>query len=169
MANADKPLGFTPVAHRWGAQIRANKYIATTSTTIFIGDPVIAVAAGTVTVAAANWDAIGVGISSDYIATATAGDTIQIYDDPGLVFMVQCTTGQTPAAADIFATANMITYAAGSTTTGLSIMELDALGQSTGDLMLMGLLESPDNAWGEHAKVLVIYNQHLYRTVHAGL
>jgi hypothetical protein len=169
MANVDRPLGFIPVAHRFGGNIVVNEYVATTSTVLYVGDPVIAVAAGTVTIAAANWDAIGVGVSADWITTAAAGKLCHIYDDPGLVFMVQTTNSLTTTSADVFTTANMITYGTGNTTTGLSIMELDTPGQSTGDLMILGLFNAPDNAWGEFSKVLVRYNQHFYQTVHAGL
>ncbi len=38
MANIDAPIGFWPVRHLTGGQIRANKYIVTTGATIYQGD-----------------------------------------------------------------------------------------------------------------------------------
>lgn len=169
MANADKPRGFVPIGHLTGGEIRSRPYVVTAAQTIFIGDPVIITNAGTVSIAAANMDAIGLGISADWITSATAGDIIHVYDDPNIIYMVQTTDSITTTVSNVFNTMDMITYAAGNTTTGLSIMELSTPGTSTGDFMILGLYESPDNAWGEFSKVVVRFNQHLFQTVHAGL
>ncbi len=169
MANVDKPRGFEPIGHLAGGEIRAHPFVVTASQTIFIGDPVIITSAGTVSICAANMDAIGLGISADWITTATAGDVIHVYCDPNILFKVQTTDSITTTVDNVFNTADMITYAAGNTTTGLSIMELSTPGTSTGDFMILGLWESPDNAWGEFSKVVVRFNQHLFQTVHAGL
>jgi hypothetical protein len=169
MANADRPRGFIPIGRIGGGEICATPYVVTTSQTIFIGDPVIITSGGTVSVSAANMDAIGLGISADWITSAAAGTIIHVYDDPNLLFMVQTTNSITTDSSSVFNTANMITYAGGDTTTGLSIMELDTPGTSTGDFMILGLYNAPDNAWGEFSKVVVRFNQHLFQTVHAGL
>jgi len=170
MANTDTPMGFWPIRHLCGGEIRTNSYIVTTSAAIYRGDILKAVVGGTVEVAAATDGAIVIGIAAEYIpaaTSATAGTLIQVYDDPWVVFGVQSTTGATPAATDVFATGDSIAYAAGSSTTGQSILELDALGQAM--FKVLGLVNEPGNAWGEHAKLQVIFNEHLYKAAVAGV
>lgn len=169
MANVDKPRGFIPVAHRFGGQIRTNEYVVTASQTIFIGDPVILTNAGTISIGAAAQTTTNIGISTDYVASASAGATIQIYDDPSLIFWVQTTDSITTTISNVFNTSDIITYAAGNTTTGLSIMELDTPGTSSKPWIILGLFDSPDNAWGEFSKVLAKYNQHVFLAPYAGL
>ena len=56
----------------------------------------------------------------------------------------------------------------GSTTTGMSAHELDnASPASTADLdfRIVGLVKRPDNAYGEHAKWLVMISTHQYNTM----
>jgi hypothetical protein len=170
MANLDQPKGFWPIRHLLGGEIRTNSYIVTTSAAIYKGDVLKAVAGGTVEVEAADDGAIAMGVAAEYIpaaTSATAGTTIQVYDDPWIVFGVQSVTGATPAATEVFATADPTTYAAGSSTTGLSIMELAAAGQA--QFKILGLVDEPNNAWGEHADLEVIFNEHLYKGAVAGV
>lgn len=170
MPNKDTPYGFIPVGHLLGCEIRPREYTVTTGQTIYRGDPVIIAATGTVTIAAANAGVNMLGIAAEYVGAAPAGTKIKVWDDPFILFKVQATTGQTPAAADVFGTADMIAYAAGNTHTHQSIMELDAIGQATGDFFVMGKIEEPGNDWGEHVKLLVRFNLHSARgAAHAGV
>jgi len=165
MANVDNPRGFWPTRHLCGGEIRSNEYIVTTGQTIYQGDPVQIVAAGTVEVIAAGDDVKVIGAAAHYVydGLSVGSKKIKIYDDPYIVFGVQCTTGQTPTAAEIGTSADMITYAAGSSVTYLSIMELAALSAQTAMFHLIGLIDSPDNIWGAHADVEVIFNEHRYK------
>ncbi len=165
MANKDFPRGFEPIEHLTGGVIRTHQYIVTTGQTIYKGDPVMLVAAGTVQVIAATDDVKCIGVAAEYVydGLSVGGKVIEIYDDPNIIFGVQATTGQTPAATEIGASADMITYAAGSSTTYLSIMELAAISAQTAMFLVLGKVDSPDNAWGEHVDLRVIFNEHRYR------
>lgn len=170
MANVDNPRGFWPVSHLTGGEIRTRSYTCTTSAVIYRGDPLKVVAGGTVEVAAANDGEIVIGVAAEYVNTASAGQKIQVYDDPFIIFGVQSDSGTATTSADVFAQANFITYAAGSSTTGQSIMELDASDITTGgQLKIVGLVDSPDNAWGEHSDLLVVFNEHFYHYPVAGV
>ena len=165
MANVDNPIGFYPVGHFTGGEIRSNEYTVTTGQTIYAGDPVQTVAAGTVQVIAATDGVKCIGIAVDYVydGLSVGGKKIKVYDDPFIIFGVQCTTGQTPAATEIGASADMITYAAGSSTTYRSIMELAAISAQTAMFLVLDKVDSPDNAWGEHCDVKVLFNEHRYK------
>ena len=165
MANRDAPFGFIPI----NPNAPCNEYIATTSAAIYRGDALKMVTAGTVEVAAATDDVIIIGVAAEYIASATAGQKIMVYDDPETEFVIQCVTGYTAAAADIFGTADTDTYAAGNATTGQSKLELADPAASSANWLLLRLYDSPDNAWGEHAKVVVKLNQGVRQTAYAGL
>lgn len=172
MANEDTPYGFIPVGHLLGCEIRTREYTVKTGETIYRGDPVIVDATGTVLVAAANDGVKMIGVAAEYVydGLSVGGKKIRVYDDPFILFKVQATTGLTPAATDVFNTADMITYAAGNTTTKQSIMELNTLGTSSGDFFVMGKLEEPENAWGEHVKLVVRFNLHCHRgAAYAGI
>jgi hypothetical protein len=172
MANVDDAKGFYPIRHFCGGEIRTNSYTLTTSDTVYIGDPVKAVVGGTVTHAAGTDGIIIVGVSAEYVASGAAGQKIQVYDDPYIVFGIQCDTGTAAASTDVFSTADMATYAAGSSSSGLSGCELDASDLATGAqslLKVLGLVNTPLNAWGEHADVEVLFNEHLFKAAVAGV
>lgn len=169
MANSDKPMGFEPVGHRSGGEIRTRNYVVTAGQTIFKGDPVVITDAGTINVGAASATTTHLGIAAKYISSASAGDEIAVWDDPDIVYKVQTTNSITTAQTNVFNTSDIITYAAGNTTTGQSIMELDTPGTSSLPWLIIGLYGAPDNAWGEFSKVLVTYNQHLFIGAYAGL
>lgn len=166
MANVDRPQGFYPLYRLGGGEIQTKEFIVTTGQTIYRGDPVKRINSGTVSVIAAADAHLCIGIAADYVddSASAGGKKIRVYIDPNIVFGVQCTTGQTPAAADIFGSADMVTYAAGKTSAqvppGQSIMELDAISTGAAMFMVLGLVDKPDNAWGEHADVEVTFIEH---------
>jgi hypothetical protein len=175
MANLDQPKGLWPIRHLCGGEIRTNTYIVSTSAAaIYKGDVVMAEAAGTVKVATATSGVLNVGVAAEWVTaatSATAGATIQVYDDPYIVFGVQCDSGTTAAATDVFATADLV-VTTGDTVLGSSKHELDAsdlAGASQSSLKVIGLVDDPNNAWGEPAKVEVLLNEHLYKAVVAGV
>lgn len=175
MANIDAPIGLWPVRHLTGGEIRANEYIVTTGATIYQGDLLKVVAAGTVEPSAANDGVIVIGVAAEYVSdsASAAGKKIRVYDDPYIVFGVQMDDAGviTSSAADVFATANHLA-GSGSATTYLSGHELDESDIGTGgQLRILGLCNTRDanNAWGDHADVEVQIAEHIFNAAVAGV
>lgn len=167
MANVDSPRGFWPLRHLSGGEIRTTKYILTTGATAYQGDLLKGVAGGTVEPSAANDGIIVVGVAAEYVddSASAGGKTILVYDDPNIVFGVQADSGTTVAATEVFATANHVA-GSGSATTYQSGHELDSSDLGTGlQLRVIGKIDTPDNAWGEHVNLEVIINEHILRDV----
>ena len=185
MANRDGANGLRPSRHLTGGVVRANEYSIASeyNTNIFTGDVVemtgtgknVAVAAG------GNVDNVGVFAGCRYVnaqgeqkfsaywpANTTATDIVAlVYDDPNIVFSAQC---DTLAEADV----GLLTDwddGAGSVVSGQSGRELAAsLGATTGQaLRILGLVPSPDNAYGAFAKVEVAFAEHVMKGVVAGV
>jgi hypothetical protein len=77
-----------------------------------------------------------------------------------IVFGIQCDDGTAVAATDVFATANHVATT-GDTTTKLSKHELDSSDLGTGQQMrVIGLVNTPGNAWGEFCDVEVLIVEH---------
>jgi hypothetical protein len=165
MANVDQLQGFYPIRHLTGGEIRTNTYFVTTSAAIFKGDLVSAINTGCVSASTANDGYIVVGVAAEYVpaaTSATAYTPIQVYDDPMIVYGIQCDSGTAPAVTDIFACANHVATT-GNTTTGLSKHELDASDIGTGlQLRILRKVSDPNNAWGEHVDVEVLLNECLF-------
>lgn len=162
MANVDNPRGFYPVRHFCGGNITMQEFVVTTGQTIYRGDLVSMINSGTVTASTANDGIIIAGVAAEYVtdAASAGGKKIMVYADPWIVFGVQCDTGTSPAATDIFATANHVA-GSGSSTTKLSGHELDASDIGSGQQMrILGLVNEPNNAWGEHCDVEVLLVEH---------
>lgn len=177
MANVDGPNGFTPIGHAGGGTPgRLNEYgIASGyNTSIFFGDLVNLVTGGTIEVSVATTAGnIGVfqGVSyvdsageqkfSKYWPASTTATKIKalVADDPDTEFV--CQTGGSLALTDMGANADILTTHAGSTTTGRSGQEVSGTsGTGTAQLRLVRLFDSPDNAFGTNAKVVVRINEH---------
>lgn len=176
MANLDNPKGFLPVAMLNGSEIPVRRFSVDSSnaTAIFIGDLVIAEADGRVAPAAAAcgdvllgacvgvYDSNGVpcgaygsSVSAKYLTASTAGYVDVALALPEAVFRVQCLTGATPAATDVFASSNH-TAGAGDTTLATSNHELTATFATATQFKMIGRVEGPNNDWGEHVDVLVV-------------
>ena len=161
MANVDNPNGFWPIRHRKGGEIRTNSYILTPSATVYPGDVLKGVAGGTVEGAAAGIGDDAVGICAEYKIAPASGDTyVQVWDDEDIVFGVQTQTGDTPAATDVFSSGDHLATS-GNTTLKISQQELKVDGN--GQFMILGLAKIPNNAWGENAKVEVIFLEHAFK------
>ena len=93
----------------------------------------------------------------------TQGEIIaDIIDDPNQLFLIQA--DEDIEAADIGKNADIV-VGSGSTTTGLSVNELDSSTIATTaalNLKIVGLYDSPNNAFGNFAVVVVKINEHLY-------
>lgn len=96
MANIDDPKGFIPYQQE-GKVVRTRDYPVTTATTIYPGDPLKRVAAGTVEPYTNGDTEPVVGIAAQYSASGS-DDDIAVYDDPEQTYRVQC--------ADTFALAD---------------------------------------------------------------
>lgn len=185
MANADSPFGLRPVRYLSGAPYNGavNKYYVASgdSTAIYVGGLVkpagSADANGVMSVTgnvSTGNPVMGVVVS---VAPVTADSTIYraasteryvyVADDPNLLFEVQedADAGALAITA-VGNTADLTGFTSGSTTTGLSAIEIDtstatASGDGTQDVMIVGFSQRQDNEVGvANAKVLVRLNNH---------
>jgi hypothetical protein len=150
---------------------------------IFYGDPVEMTGTGrNITLAAAdNPDSIGVFGGCRYVDASgkmtfskrwptgiVATEIVAlIYDDPQIVFSAQATT---IAEADVGQLADW-NGTAGSAVTGISGNSVDGTSYAGtgGALRVMGIINSPDNAYGAYAKVEVIFAEHALSGVVSGV
>lgn len=172
MANLDGARGFWPHRHLSGGEVgRPTEYTLTTGATVFQGELVKIVAGGTVEQGAADIGTAAIGVAAHYAddSASAGGVKVLVYDDPNIVFGVQSDSGTATTAADVGATANHVA-GTGNTTTKISTDELDASDIGTGaQLKIIGLIPRPDNAWGEHSDLEVIFNEHHYKAAVAGV
>ena len=85
-----------------------------------------------------------------------------VIDDPNQLFIIQA--DEDIVAADVGKNADVV-GTGGSTTTGVSTMELDSstVGNTAAlNLKIVGLYDVPGNAYGDFAVVVVKINEHLY-------
>lgn len=178
MANADAPFGFVPVRSMSGNAIRTNKYTITSTLAenIFSGDLCILTADGVITPhTATETNNIGVfaGVSytasdgsyvyKEYWPSGTTATNIvaYVYDDPYIVFKVM--SDGSPAQTNIGNCADVVATA-GSTTTGQSKFQLNStMGTGTATAKIIGLYDSPENAFGANAVVEVLINEHILK------
>jgi hypothetical protein len=189
MANKDAAFGLKPIgkigqnADNQGLTeyLIADNY----ATAIYQGDPVKAVACGTVEVAAAgSTNLVGVFwgqfITKDpttgkptyrnyYTQTNVAnGEEIRafVYDDPYERFEIQSNNASASAATDVFELAD-IEYTAGSTINGVSKVELDdaSFVTTSAQLQVVGVSKDIENNDLTSANVnfVVRINEHLYK------
>jgi hypothetical protein len=193
MANTDAPRGLRPVQYMngapWNGQARRYYVPASDSTgDIYIGQLVkpggSADADGVPSVAVnitTGDDVLGVVVGIDPVFGAgadgrsstlyRADDTeryLWVVDDPNVLFGVQDDAASTLTAAAVYSVADLTGLNAGSTTTGFSSTEISAAsvtasGDNTEDVMIMGIVNKPDNTIGDNCEWLVRLNQHFYR------
>lgn len=110
-------------------------------------------------------------LSRMYRAASTARIAL-VSDDPMTIYEIQEASGGTAlTATEVGLNANVV-VGSGNTTSGASGMELDNSTEATSnalDVRLIGLSKRPDNAFGEHAKWLVMINDHRLRGGIAGV
>jgi len=183
MANTDKAFGFRPIGNlsATGAQKQYGYEIADNQAgTIFQGDLVV-LTAGFISrfLPATHTAAVGVFNGCNYIDPTTGKPTFKnfypgsvnitsgkiiadVIDDPSQLFLVQCDAGF--VAADVGKNADVI-GTGGSTTTGVSTMELNSSTLATTaalNLKTVGLYNVPSNEYGSFAVVVVKINEHVY-------
>lgn len=183
MANIDKAFGLRPMGNlsATGAQAQYGYEIADNqSGAIYQGDLVTVYDGYLVKFApATHTAAVGVFNGCNYIdpttgkptwknyypgsVNITAGKIIaDVIDDPSQLFLIQA--DEDIVQADIGKNADVV-GTGGSTTTGVSTMELDSstiANTAALNLKIVGLYDVPGNALGNFAVVVVKINEHLY-------
>lgn len=195
MANADSPFGLKPVRYLSGAPYNgaSNKYYVPSTDTnaaVYIGslvkltggadadgipvvtgnvssgNPVVGVVVGVVPVTAD---------SKPYRENSTSRYVL-VADDPNLLFEVQeDSDGGALAATAAGATCMLTGFTSGSTTTGLSAIELDSSNVSEtsdtdDDVRIISAVQRADNEVGSaNAKWLVRLNVHQYVNAAVGV
>ena len=183
MANIDKAFGLRPLGNlsatgaqaQYGYEIEDNQ-----SGAIFQGDLVTIYDGYLVKFApATHTAAVGVFNGCQYIdpttgkptwknyypgsVNITAGKIIaDVIDDPAQLFLIQA--DEDIVQADIGKNADVV-GTGGSTTTGVSTMELDSstvANTAALNLKIVGKYDVPGNALGTNAVVVVKINEHLY-------
>ncbi len=180
MANRDEPNGFVPFRHRGGGAMRHGgpyKIQSAYATALYSGDAVI-LSSGYVAVAAENSATIlgvfdgckyrasdGSIVFSNYwpASTVTLGsEDVEafVFDDPMISYRVQCDTGTAYVDATHKGTqVDVELDHSGSALTGRSGMEVDLGDTGTGQFLVVGLIDEPDNAAGANAKIEVLINE----------
>ena len=180
MANKNAPFGARLVG-KLGSGVTNNgtteyKIASGASGNIFSGDLVKMTNTGTILVAAAGDEPLGVFRGCKF--TDTNGDVVFkshfpsgtvssdivafVHDDPHAVFEIQ--SAGSPAQTDVGLNAD-ISYSTGSTKTGMSAMELSGTtAATTATFRIMGFSSDPDNSTTGSANVNVIvkFNEHFY-------
>jgi len=183
MANIDKAFGLRPMGNlsATGAQAQYGYEIADNQAgAIFQGDLVTIYDGYLVKFApATHTAAVGVFNGCNYIDPTTGKPTWKNYypgsvnitankiiadviDDPAQLFLIQA--DEDIVQADIGKNADVV-GTGGSTTTGVSTMELDSstiANSAALNLKIVGLFDVPGNSLGNFAVVVVKINEHLY-------
>ena len=183
MANVDKPFGLRPLGNlsgtgsqkQYGYEIADNQ-----SGVIYQGDLVTVYDGYLVKFApATHTAAVGVFNGCNYIDPTTGKPTWKNYypgsvnitqgkivadviDDPSQLFIIQ--VDESVAQTQVGMNADVV-GTGGSTTTGVSSMELDSstIAKAAAlNLKIVGLWDVPGNEYGTNAVVVVKINEHLY-------
>ena len=183
MANVDKPFGLRPLDNlsatgsqkQYGYEIADNQ-----SGAIYQGDLVTVYDGYLVKFApATHTAAVGVFNGCNYIDPSSGKPTWKNYypgsvnitagkiqadviDDPSQLFIIQ--VDESVAQTDVGKNADVV-GTGGSTTTGVSSMELDSstIAKTAAlNLKIVGLWDVPGNEFGTNAVVVVKINEHLY-------
>jgi len=183
MANNDKAFGLRPLGNLsgTGAQKQYGYEIADNQAgAIFQGDLVTIFDGYLVKFApATHTAAVGVFNGCQYIDPTTGKPTFKnfypgsvnitagkiiadVIDDPAQMFLIQ--VDESVAQTQVGKNADVI-GTGGSTTTGVSTMELDSstiANAAALNLKIIGLYDVPGNSFGTNAVVVVKINEHLY-------
>jgi hypothetical protein len=165
MANTDRPMGFVPVGHLTGGEIRPRAYTMDDAQTIYKGDLVITDFTGRIKIGSAGAANTAVGIAAEYVSGGD-DDKILVWDDPNIVYEVQGYTGVSFTEGMVFENAEHVATT-GDTTYKVSRQELNTGGAGTkGQFLILGKADKPGNEWGEHVKLLVVFNTHFTKAAH---
>jgi len=191
MANADSPFGLRPLEYLcgtpWNGQGRRYYIAVALDEAIYIGDPVKLAGSAdstgkypTVSLATLADGNLTIGpviafepvesnpnLNLVYHPTKTA-QYCWVADDPNIIFEIQMDSASDLAAGDVGCNGIMVRTHSGSTVTGLAGVEADESDFTNGDasnmLLLLGLVDRPDNTLATHckAKVMISPTVHQY-------
>jgi hypothetical protein len=164
MANADRPRGFVPVAHLSGGEIRPRAYSMDDAASIYKGDLVVTSFQGRVKLGAAAAANTAIGIAAETILGGD-DDKILVWDDPNIIYEVQGYTGVAFAEGMVFEAADHVANSP-DTTYMVSRQELNTGAGAKDQFLILGKAEKPGNDWGEHVKLLVVFNTHFTKAAH---
>lgn len=172
-------FGLRPVYHPSGID-RASVYTiaAAYNTAIYKGSPVTLNTNGTITIGAAAADFLGAFAGVEYVDvtgkptysnywpashTVLSGttSTAYVYDDPNIVYEIQCDGSVAQTAIGDQADFTSATVASGSTSTGISSSTMSASLAGAGvqgQLRIVGFGLAPDNAVGDAYTVVRVTN-----------
>lgn len=191
MANSDTPFGFKPVKHLngnpWNGKTNVYYIPATDATATFRGDavksagsatadglyPTVAQAAATETirgVVIGFSDTPYINVNQDNLLENYRAASVARYafvvDDPDVIFEIQEDSVGNSITAAMVGLSTDIVVGSGSTTTGLSAMELDSSDTATaaGQCKILRAVNRPNNALGDHCKWEVLIIEHEMRS-----
>ena len=98
MANTDAAMGFVPVGHLTGGEIRPRSYPVADAQTIYKGDVVSLGGEGELEIAVAGDASKVIGVAAETVTSASSEDLL-VWDDPMIVYKVQGYTGVTFTAS----------------------------------------------------------------------
>ena len=184
MANVDAAFGFVPVRHMSGNAPRTNKYTIASglAENIFTGDLVVLINTGLLTPHTAT-ETNNIGVFAGVSYTASDGSFVYsescpsgpratvivayVYAERYTVFKVQ-SAGNTAQTNSVYC--SDVVAGAGSTLTGQSGFEISGtMAAGIATCKIIGLFESPDNAFGANAVMEVLINEHILGTNVAGI
>lgn len=182
MANANRPTGLSPtksIGNSYQGQMNLYAVAGDYATKLAVGDPVKTTGSASsdgyaMIERAAAGDALrgvvqGLGVAKGLIANpgdldstvrpASPGEVwyALVVDDPDTIFTIQASTAIT--AADVGLNADIVVNADNGFVSGVVMAAPTAAG-ATAQLRILGLVDTPDNAFGQYAKVLVKINEH---------
>ena len=159
-ANADTPHGFNATGVMYG--LNAYPVDASNDLAVFKGDMMSLEADGSVS---ENTGSLAHNVGA--AEAATTANNILVHYHPAQMYYAQVDASGAPAQADVGANMDIAVTHAGSTTTGLSGMELDHSSVNTTAALVMrihGLLNRSDNLIGDHAELNCSVNEHFMET-----
>ena len=171
-ANADTPHGFNATGVMYGLNAYSSD---ATNLAVFKGDMMALEADGLVTentgsdahnVGAAE-SATSVSSSQKALVAASTAGTILVHYHPAQLYIAQIDASGTPAVAMYGNNTEIAVTHVGSTTTGISGMELSATDAAATAALVMrihGLLNRSDNLIGDHAELICSVNEHFMET-----
>ena len=173
MANVNAPYGFVP----WGITLSQHGYTVNASTAVYRNDVVDLSSAGLLQAASAG-SLVLLGSSAGYYA-ASATKAL-VYDDPKQVYHAQDLgsnttpaqttignyTDHTATAADtsLNRSKHSLTFTLGSTGTIWANAGGVTSVPGQGGFLVLDLLQAPDNAFGQYAKMVVGIQEHIRNT-----
>lgn len=165
MANVDNPHGFRPLARNLSGGfpwVEEFDKVVGYGTALFIHDAVNQVAAGGIEKSITPGTTLISGVNLNYGAVSTATKHLVI-TSPDAIFEAQDDQASTGLVeADRGLNSNIV-MGAGSAVTLLSGNEIGGATKdvtATLDVHLLKLFESPDNAYGVHARFEIVFNKH---------